>query len=97
MKSFFSYSIPVYQIYIPLIVAIIICIPSILKIRKQQKEMGINKINRKHIEILSIVLPKGTKDKLKAYAIIKGFKNENEFINHLVNEELKKDQEKMKE
>ena len=48
-------------------------------------------------EYIMFKVNKGERDKLKAYALIKGFKNENEYIEHLVKEELKKDQEKLNE
>lgn len=69
--------------------------PLLLMIYLARKKLGITKYNKKYIEIINLMVPKGTKEKLKAYALIKGFKDENEFINHLIKEELQKDNEKL--
>ena len=50
----------------------------------------------KYHELITFAVPKGTKEKLKAYAVIKGFKNESDFISELINKEIQKDNEKLK-
>lgn len=51
------------------------------------------KAKKYNLEILEIFIPKGTILKLRGYAVIKGYKNENEFIAALIDNELKKDKE----
>lgn len=53
-------------------------------------------INPKKEALIYITVTKEKAEQLKAYALIKGFKNENEFIAHLINEELQKDNELIK-
>lgn len=55
------------------------------------KKIGLDKYH----EVIKIVSPKGTKEKLKAYALIKGYKNEQELIAKLINDEIIKDNEKL--
>lgn len=59
--------------------------------RKRLKKIGLDKYH----EIIQIVAPKGTTEKLKAYALIKGYKNEQELIAKLINDEIIKDSEKL--
>lgn len=45
----------------------------------------------KYHENILINVPKGTREKLKAYALIKGYKNEQELIKKLIADEIEKD------
>lgn len=45
---------------------------------------------------INIKATKDVKEKLKAYALIKGYKNEAEYISALLEKEILKDQEKLK-
>lgn len=65
----------------------------ILKISR--KKQGIENYNPKFHEIIQVIVPKGARQQLKAYALIKGYRNEGELISYLINEELKKDNDKM--
>lgn len=55
------------------------------------KKLGLDKYH----ELIKIVAPKGTREKLKAYALIKGYKDEQELIAKLINDEIIKDSEKL--
>ena len=56
-----------------------------------RKSFDTNKFN----DIIFFKVQKGNKEKLKAYAMLKGFKTENEYLSYLVNEQMKKDSEKL--
>lgn len=71
----------------------LILMPIILKISR--KKQGIENYNPKFHELIQVIVPKGTRQQLKAYALIKGYRNEGELISYLINEELKKDNDKM--
>lgn len=71
----------------------IIIMPIILKLSR--KKQGIENYNPKFHELIQVIVPKGAKQQLKAYALIKGYRNEGEFISYLISEELKKDKNKM--
>ena len=71
----------------------LILMPIILKISR--KKQGIENYNPKFHELIQVIVPKGARQKLKAYALIKGYRNEGELISYLINEELKKDNDKM--
>ncbi len=71
----------------------LILMPIILKISR--KKQGIENYNPKFHEIIQVIVPKGARQQLKAYALIKGYRNEGELISYLINEELKKDNDKM--
>ena len=81
-------------LYMILLIIEIIIITVLYKVNR--KKQGLENYNRKYHDLIHIVIPKGAKDKLKAYALIKGFNNENELIAHLINEELRKDNELIK-
>ena len=55
------------------------------------KKRGIDKYH----ELLNIVVPKGTVEKLRAYALIKGYKNEQQLIAKLIADEIEKDKDKL--
>ena len=57
----------------------------------EMKKLGLDKYH----EVIKIVAPKGTAEKLRAYALIKGYKNEQELIAKLINDEIIKDSEKL--
>ena len=57
----------------------------------EMKKLGLDKYH----ELIKIVAPKGTREKLKAYALIKGYKDEQELIAKLINDEIIKDSEKL--
>ena len=71
----------------------LILIPIMLKISR--KKQGIENYNPKFHELIQVIVPKGARQQLKAYALIKGYRNEGELISYLINEELKKDNDKM--
>lgn len=71
----------------------LILMPIILKISR--KKQGIENYNPKFHELIQVIVPKGARQQLKAYALIKGYRNEGELISYLINEELKKDNDKM--
>lgn len=71
----------------------LILMPIILKISR--KKQGIENYNPKFHELIQVIVPKGARQQLKAYALIKGYRNEGELISYLINEELKKDNNKM--
>lgn len=71
----------------------LITMPIILKLSR--KKQGIENYNPKFHELIQVIVPKGAKQQLKAYALIKGYRNEGELISYLINEELKKDNDKM--
>ncbi len=61
-------------------------------VKKSRKKIGIDKYH----ELLNIVVPKGTVEKLRAYALIKGYKNEQQLIAKLIADEIEKDYKKLK-
>lgn len=61
-------------------------------VKKSRKKIGIDKYH----ELLNIVVPKGTVEKLRAYALIKGYKNEQQLIAKLIADEIEKDKDKLK-
>lgn len=71
----------------------LILMPIILKISR--KKQGIENYNPKFHELIQVIVPKGARQQLKAYALIKGYRNEGELISYLINEELKKNNDKM--
>lgn len=71
----------------------LILMPIILKISR--KKQGIENYNPKFHELIQVIVPKGARQQLKVYALIKGYRNEGELISYLINEELKKDNDKM--
>lgn len=71
----------------------LILMPIIIKISR--KKQGIENYNPKFHELIQVIVPKGARQQLKAYALIKGYRNEGELISYLINEELKKDNDKM--
>lgn len=71
----------------------LILMPIILKLSR--KKQGIENYNPKFHELIQVIVPKGARQQLKAYALIKGYRNEGELISYLINEELKKDNDKM--
>ncbi len=52
-------------------------------------------IDKYHENIL-LTVPKGTREKLRAYALIKGYKNEQQLIAKLIADEIQKDNDKLK-
>lgn len=60
-------------------------------VKKSRKKIGIDKYH----ELLNIVVPKGTVEKLRAYALIKGYKNEQQLIAKLIADEIEKDKDKL--
>lgn len=52
-------------------------------------------IDKYHENIL-LTVPKGTREKLRAYALIKGYKNEQQLIAKLIADEIEKDNDKLK-
>lgn len=70
-----------------LIVFVILVIMS----RRELRKKGLDKYH----EVIQIIAPKGTREKLKAYALIKGYKDEQELIAKLINDEIIKDSEKL--
>ncbi|WP_297031166.1 hypothetical protein [uncultured Eubacterium sp.] len=64
-------------------------------VKRSRKKQGIENFNPKFHELIQVIVPKGSRQQLKAYALIKGYRNEGELISHLINEELRKDNEKM--
>ena len=52
-------------------------------------------IDKYHENIL-LTVPKGTREKLRAYAMIKGYKNEQQLIAKLIADEIQKDTDKLK-
>ena len=60
-------------------------------VKKSRKKIGIDKYH----ELLNIVVPKGTVEKLRAYARIKGYKNEQQLIAKLIADEIEKDKDKL--
>ncbi len=52
-------------------------------------------IDKYHENIL-LTVPKGTREKLRAYAMIKGYKNEQQLIAKLIADEIQKDNDKLK-
>ena len=60
-------------------------------VKKSRKKIGIDKYH----ELLNIVVPKGTVEKLRAYALIKGYKNEEQLIAKLIADEIEKDKDKL--
>lgn len=60
-------------------------------VKKSRKKIGIDKYH----ELLNIVVPKGTVEKLRAYALIKGYKNEQQLIAKLIADEIEKDKNKL--
>ena len=52
-------------------------------------------IDKYHENIL-LTVPKGTREKLRAYALIKGYKNEQRLIAKLIADEIEKDNDKLK-
>ena len=60
-------------------------------VKKSRKNIGIDKYH----ELLNIVVPKGTVEKLRAYALIKGYKNEQQLIAKLIADEIEKDKDKL--
>lgn len=54
------------------------------------------KINPKTETLIYLPIPKEKAEQLKAYALIKGYKDEKELINNLITEELIKDNERIK-
>lgn len=67
----------------------------LLMIKLIRKKQGIENYNPKFHELIQVIVPKGARQQLKAYALIKGYRNEGELISYLINEELKKDNDKM--
>ena len=59
--------------------------------KKSREKIGIDKYH----ELLNIVVPKGTVEKLRAYALIKGYKNEQQLIAKLIADEIEKDKDKL--
>ena len=49
----------------------------------------------KYHENILLTVPKGTRDKLRAYALIKGYKNEQQLIAKLIADEIEKDKDKL--
>lgn len=60
-------------------------------VKKSRKKIGIDKYH----ELLNIVVPKGTVEKLRAYALVKGYKNEQQLIAKLIADEIEKDKDKL--
>lgn len=60
-------------------------------VKKSRKKIGIDKYH----ELLNIVVPKGTVEKLRVYALIKGYKNEQQLIAKLIADEIEKDKDKL--
>ena len=60
-------------------------------VKRSRKKIGIDKYH----ELLNIVVPKGTVEKLRAYALIKGYKNEQQLIAKLIADEIEKDKDKL--
>ena len=56
-------------------------------VKKSREKIGIDKYH----ELLNIVVPK-----LRAYALIKGYKNEQQLIAKLIADEIEKDKDKLK-
>ncbi len=56
-----------------------------------RKIRGINKYR----ELVQFIAPKGTKKWLKGYAALKGFKNESQLINYLIQKEFQADKDKI--
>ena len=80
------------QTIIPyLVVCIGIGIFTYFTIKKSREKIGIDKYH----ELLNIVVPKGTVEKLRAYALIKGYKNEQQLIAKLIADEIEKDKDKL--
>ena len=52
-----------------------------------------NKYNDKNYDRIPLVVPKGTKEKIKTYAESKGFKSLNAYINYLIVEDMKIDED----
>ena len=50
----------------------------------------------KYHENILLTVPKGTREKLRAYALIKGYKNEQQLIAKLIADEVQKDNDKLK-
>lgn len=49
----------------------------------------------KYHENILLTVPKGTRDKPRAYALIKGYKNEQQLIAKLIADEIEKDKDKL--
>ena len=47
------------------------------------------------LTMIFVKLVKGTRDKLRAYALIKGYKNEQQLIAKLIADEIEKDKDKL--
>ena len=60
-------------------------------VKKSREKIGIDKYH----ELLNIVVPKGTVEKLRAYALIKGYKNEQQLLAKLIADEIEKDKDKL--
>lgn len=73
--------------YIPIL--LLACLITLLI--QENKRIGADKWH----EVLKIAVPKGTCEKLKAYALLKGYKSESEFIANLIDKEIQKDREKL--
>ena len=52
-------------------------------------------IDKYHENIL-LTVQKGTREKLRAYALIKGYKNEQQLIEKIIDDEIQKDNDKLK-
>lgn len=61
-------------------------------VKKSREKIGLDKYH----EIINIVVQKGTTEKLRAYALIKGYKNEQQLIAKLIADEIQKDNDKLK-
>lgn len=64
---------------------------AIITIIRERKMLGLNKYN----EALTLIVPKGYKEKLKSIANLKGFPTESDYILDIIEEEIKKNQEKL--
>lgn len=83
------------KIFLYTIMLIVEIIIMFLIYKISRKKNGLENYNPKFHELIQVIVPKGAKQQLKAYALIKGYRNEGELISYLINEELKKDNDKM--
>lgn len=74
------------------IIFIAIGIFTYIFVKKSREKIGLDKYH----EIINIVVQKGTTEKLRAYALIKGYKNEQQLIAKLIADEIQKDNDKLK-
>lgn len=80
-----------YILYLAFLVLVIYLL-TVVFVKIVKGKLNVDKYN----ENIILTVPKGTREKLRAYALIKGYKNEQQLIEKLIADEIQKDNDKLK-